>query len=231
MMKRLLAIPFVLFLLSLANTATAQEPTVFTGNLDYVMTVVGGDLSVAERAQAESQINLLIGEKGWVMKKTSNIMGNSTEILMPDSLILILEQMGQKMAYGLGKDVIQKNDSASNAAWEEMKDKIKYEYMSDRKMVAGKDCKKAVYELEGSYFDIYYLDEFIFPEGVSDPQMRGLKGLPMEYSLPLPNFEGATVLFTAKTFKYKKKVKPTEFKVPAGVEVQSGEELKKLLGL
>lgn len=229
-MRQLLAIPFFLFLLSLTNTATAQEPTVFTGTLDYVMTVVGGDLSVAERAQAESQINLLIGEKGWIMKKTSNIMGNSTEILMQDSLVLILEQMGQKMAFGLGKDFIQKTDSANNAAWEEIKDKIKYEYLSDRKVVAGKECKKAVFELDGNYFDIFYLDEFIFPEGASDPQMRGLKGLPLEYSLPLPNFEGASVLFTAKTFKYKKKVKPTEFKVPAGLEVQSGEELKKMMG-
>jgi hypothetical protein len=230
-MKQLLALPLFILLIASAKLALAQEPVVFTGNIDYVMTVIGGDLSVAERAQAESQINLLIGEKPWIMKKTSNIMGNSTEILMPDSLILILEQMGQKIAYGLGKDVLQKNDSASNAAWEEIKDKIKYEYLSESKLVAGKDCKKAVDELDGNYYDIYYLDEYILPEGTSDIQMRGLKGLPLEYSLPLPNFEGASVLFTAKTFKYKKKVKPAEFKVPAGVEVQSGEELKKMLGL
>ncbi|MCF8295795.1 MAG: hypothetical protein K9I34_06990 [Bacteroidales bacterium] len=226
---------FLTFLLGMMlipfSALYAQDLTVFSGTIEYTMTVVGGDLSAAERAQAESEIALTIGNGGFLKKKTTNIMANSTEIIMPDSAIIIFEQMGQLMAFGLGKEFVQKTDSSLEAAWASMKDSITYDYLSESKMVGGQNCKKAVYTINGEYFDVFYLDKYILPANASDVQLRGLKGLPLEYAIPLPGYEGATVNVTAKTFKYKKKVKETEFKAPAGVEVKPGEELLKMMGM
>lgn len=226
---------FVSFAVILAcvgsQQAVAQNLNQFSGEIVYSISVLGGDLSAAERAQAESEITLLIGNDGFLKKVTTNIMANSTEILMPDSAIIIIDQMGQLYAFGLGKNYIQKTDSMMDAAWNEVKDSITIEYLTESKLIAGQNCKKAVYTLGGEYFDAYYWDQYTLPVKARDVQLRGLQGVPLEYSMPLPNQEGATVLVVAKSIKYKKKVKPAEFKAPAGVEVKSGEELMKMMGM
>lgn len=226
---------FVSFVVVLAwmgtQQAAAQSLNLFSGEIVYAISVVGGDLSAAERAQAESEITLTIGNDGLLKKVTTNIMANSTEIVMPDSAIIIIDQMGQLFAFGLGKNYIQKTDSMMDAAWNEIKDSIKIEYLTESKLIAGQNCKKAVYTMGGEYYDIYYMDQYTLPEKARDVQLRGLQGVPLEYSMPLSNQEGASVLVVAKSIKYKKKVKPTEFKAPAGVEVKPGEELMKMMGM
>ncbi len=230
-MKNLFLFILVLIIGSPSNFLKAQEPAIFIGTVDYKMEVKGGDLSAAERAQAESEISMMIGD-GYVKKETKNIMANSTELLMPDSVIIIFDQMGQQFAFGLGADFIQANDSAQQAAWEEIKDRISYEFLDESKLVAGVPCKKAVYELDGNYYDVFYTDKYILDEKVgNDIQLRGIKGLALEYSIPLPGQDGASVLVTAKKFKAMKKISPKKFAPPAGVEVQTGEQLRKMMGI
>ncbi len=230
-MKNLFSILIFMSLVLSQSLLVAQDPATFTGMIDYDMIVEGGELSAAERAQAESTISMLIGD-GYMKKTTQNIMANSTEILMPDSVVIIFDQMGQQFAFGLGPDFIQANDSAQDAAWNEVKDKISYEFLNESKEVAGVNCKKAVYELDGNYYDVFYTDEYIFDEKVgNDVNLRGIKGVALEYSIPLPGQDGASVKVTAKKFKFKKKVSPKKFAVPSGIEVQTGEQLRKMMGM
>lgn len=104
-----------------------------------------------------------------------------------NGVVMLMEQMGNKMAIKQTKAEIEKEEA-------KIKDKNadpKIEYINETKTIAGYECKKAIVTMidkdkKESKVEIWYSDKFENPNkegrGRGQNVMKGLKGVPFEYS-------------------------------------------------
>lgn len=104
-----------------------------------------------------------------------------------NGVIMLMEQMGNKMAIKQTKAEIEKEEA-------KIKDKNadpKIEYINETKTIAGYECKKAIVtsvdkDKKENKVEIWYSDKFENPNkegrGRGQNVMKGLKGVPFEYS-------------------------------------------------
>jgi hypothetical protein len=104
-----------------------------------------------------------------------------------NGMLMLMEQMGNKYAIKQTKAEMDKEEA-------KMKDKPadpKIEYVNETKMIAGYECKKAIVTVvdkdkKESKVEIWYSDKFENPnkegKGRGMSVMKGLKGVPFEYS-------------------------------------------------
>jgi hypothetical protein len=117
---------------------------------------------------------------------TSMMFTNQT-VIDENGMVMLMEQMGNKMAIKQTKDEMEKEAA-------KQKDKLadpKIEYINETKSIAGYECKKAIISIVGKdkkeeKMEVWYSEKFANPnkEGKGKGQgfMKGLKGMPFEYA-------------------------------------------------
>jgi len=233
-MKNLFRIIGIFVLVSIISiNVNAQDAKVFHGIVSLKLTAEG-DLSEAEKAQVEGKIISTYGQ-GVYKEETSTMMYSQTKIVYKDSIIVIFDQMGQKFAFRMTKEEAEsmkkkaeeKIDAATESSEE---DKPKVNFIEETKEIAGHKCKKAEIVDGESIIEVFYDPDFVLEDFMQDDNFEGINGLILEYVMPLPGKEDASIHVVATTVKKKKKVKAKVFSIPSDIEVKSFNDLKALMG-
>jgi hypothetical protein len=115
------------------------------------------------------------------------MMFTNQTLIDDKGMIMLMEQMGNKMAIKQTKEEMAKEEA-------KVKDKPadpKIEYTTETKTIAGYECKKAIVTMVGKdkkeeKMEVWYSDKFENnnKEGKGQGQsfMKGLKGMPFEYA-------------------------------------------------
>jgi GLPGLI family protein len=162
--------------------------------------------------------------KGSLTRSEEAIAGNKNVVIAdskkPDDPIMLISMMGHNYA-------VKRNDSLKKIA-ESNAPKIEYiDSSSATKQIAGYTCKKAKISISmpnngGSMTsDLYYAPDLPYadPQG----QFKGLKGMPMEYSI---NMSGLNITISAKLVE-KKPLADSLFTVPSGYKEMDINQMQK----
>ncbi len=206
----------------------AQDATEFHGTINYKMSAEG-NLSEAEKAQVEGKVNSIYGN-GVYKEETTTMMFSQTKIIYKDSLIMIIDQMGQQYAFRMTKEEAESMKAESDAKKDSTEEKPEINFIEETKDIVGHKCKKAEIVDGENVVEVYYDPKYVLEDFMQDDQFEGINGLIMEYIIPFPGKEDASIHVIATTVKKKKRVKAKEFAIPADVKVMSFEELKALMG-
>jgi hypothetical protein len=126
-------------------------------------------------------------KNGKSLTEMTSMMFTNQTLSDENGVLMLMEQMGNKMAIKQTKEEIEKEEA-------KIKDKPadpKIEYVNETKMIAGYECKKAIITSVGKdkkeeKIEMWYSDKFENPnkEGKGRGQgiMKGLKGVPFEYA-------------------------------------------------
>ena len=122
-----------------------------------------------------------------VLTEMTSMMFTNQTVIDENGMVMLMEQMGNKMAIKQTKDEMEKEAA-------KQKDKLadpKIEYINETKSIAGYECKKAIISIVGKdkkeeKMEVWYSEKFANPnkEGKGKGQgfMKGLKGMPFEYA-------------------------------------------------
>ncbi len=224
-MKKIALLVFTMFLGTLALNAQVAE-----GSILYTMQVEG---LPAEQAAMFGDMDLRNTFKnGKVLTEMNSMMG-STQILVDDkNVLMLIDQMGNKMAINQTKEEAEKENAKS-------KDKQadpKIEYTTETKTIAGYECKKAIITLvdknnKEEKIDMWYSDKFANPnidgKGRGQHMMKGLKGMPFEY---VGSYGPMKTKITAKEVS-EAPVADEKFKLSTdGYKLMTTQELKAVMG-
>jgi hypothetical protein len=149
-----------------------------------------------------------------------------------NGMLMLMEQMGNKYAIKQTKAEMDKEEA-------KMKDKPadpKIEYVNETKMIAGYECKKAIVTMvdkdkKENKVEIWYSDKFENPnkegKGRGMSVMKGLKGVPFEYSTTMGPMKIKMVAKEAST----EAVPDSKFVLSTdGYKMMTMEELKAMQG-
>ena len=179
-MKKLFTSLAVVALSALSLNAQIKE-----GIITYNMTIEG--LPPEQAAKVGDMELKSTFKNNKVLTEMSSMMFTNQTLIDDKGMLMLMEQMGNKMAIKQTKEEMEK-DAAKE------KDKPadpKIEYTSETKTIAGYECKKAIVTMvtkdkKEEKMDIWYSDKFenLNKEGKGQGQafMKGLKGMPFEYS-------------------------------------------------
>ena len=131
--------------------------------------------------------NKVTFKNGKVLTEMTSMMFTNQTVIDENGMVMLMEQMGNKMAIKQTKDEMEKEAA-------KQKDKQadpKIEYINETKTIAGYECKKAIITIVGKdkkeeKMEVWYSEKFANPnkEGRGKGQgfMKGLKGMPFEYA-------------------------------------------------
>jgi len=195
----------------------------FEGTIKYSITVEGASLSEAEKAQYPSESVITIkGNKTKTEEKTLYYSRMTIADSETQSIILLfnMETAGIKKFVKFSKEYLEKQ--FANLPTYDIKE------VNETKKIAGYTCKKAeITDEEGNVIVTYYCDELnVKNHNWENPQMKNIKGMPLEFSQPTGN---TTMKFIAKEIK-KSKVKDKEFEIPEGYTEMTEEEATQMFG-
>jgi len=223
-MKNILTfISTIILILVISTNLLAQDAKVFTGTIVYKMEALG-TLSVAEKAQIEGTVTTTYGI-GVYKTVTTNIMMNLTQIIYEDSVISIYDMMGQQYAFRMTKEEAESMEKSKDST---SISNSKVNIINETKDIVGFTCQKAEIEMGDDILEIYYNKDYKISDFMKEDNMSKIDGLPLEYTIPL-NAE-ISIHMIATSIKKKKKVKASEFEIPAGVKVMSFEEMQAMMG-
>lgn len=180
-MKKLFATLAVVALSALTSNAQVKE-----GYVLYDMKMEG--ISAEEAAMFGDMETKITFKNGNSLTETTSMMGSSQVLMNETGMLMLQEQMGNKMAIKQTKEEMEKEAAKA-------KDKAvdpKIEYIAETKTIAGYECKKAIVTMAGKdkkeeKIEIWYSDKFenLNKEGKGRGQagLKGLKGMPFEYSM------------------------------------------------
>lgn len=126
-------------------------------------------------------------KNGKALQEMSSMMFSNQTSVDEKGMVMLIEQMGNKIAVKQTKEEMEKEE----AKQKEKPADPKIEYTSETKTIAGYECKKAIITIVGKdkkedKMEVWYSDKFENPnkEGKGRGQgfMKGLKGLPFEFS-------------------------------------------------
>jgi GLPGLI family protein len=200
-----------------ASAQKAEKP--FTGMITYSVTP-NGEIEPDMKAQLPTEVVIYYsGGKMRMENKTS--MGTAIVISDKEKMeqIVLIDMMGTKMALQSTKEELEKALSESEPA--------KIVVTEETKTIAGMTCKK-VEITEGEKTSTYWATfDLNIPNPNWTTSYKDLQGVLLEYVQPIS--EEASYTLTATTVK-KMKVKGTLFTIPAGYQVMSMTEFRKMMG-
>ena len=223
-MKKAIILLFVaVFAIQFANS---QEK--FQGVIKSKVTYEGRELSPQEKQQLPTQMNqfyrdeMIRSEQVTPMTTIVTIVNIETE----ESSTLI-DLMGQKYAITMTKEDLDK----AKEGMDEEEDKYEVEIVDETKEIAGYTCKKAIIKSEDNEITVYYTDEIDLPksEQTDRKMFEKLDGVPMEYSMVMPQLEDILMTVTVSEIS-DDKVKKSQFKVPSDFQKITPEEAKQIFG-
>ena len=151
----------------------------------YDMKIEG--LPPEQAAMVGDMENKVTFKNGKVLTEMTSMMFTNQTVIDENGMVMLMEQMGNKMAIKQTKDEMEKEAA-------KQKDKQadpKIEYINETKTIAGYECKKAIITIVGKdkkeeKMEVWYSEKFANPnkEGRGKGQgfMKGLKGMPFEYA-------------------------------------------------
>ncbi|HRG00432.1 MAG: hypothetical protein U0W65_02290 [Bacteroidia bacterium] len=179
-MKKLFSTLAVVALSALSLNAQIKE-----GSITYAMTMEG--LPPEQAAMIGDMELKTTFKNAKVLTEMSSMMFNNQTLIDDKGMVMLMEQMGNKIAVKQTKEEMEKEEA-------KQKDKPadpKIEYTNETKTIAGYECKKAIVTMVGKdkkeeKMDVWYSDKFanINKDGKGRGQgfMKGLNGMPFEYS-------------------------------------------------
>lgn len=179
-MKKLFTTLAFISLSVLSLTAQNNE-----GFILYDMKIEG--LPPEQAAMIGDMENKVTFKNGKVLTEMTSMMFTNQTVIDENGMVMLMEQMGNKMAIKQTKDEMEKEAA-------KQKDKLadpKIEYINETKSIAGYECKKAIISIVGKdkkeeKMEVWYSEKFANPnkEGKGKGQgfMKGLKGMPFEYA-------------------------------------------------
>jgi len=179
-MKKLFSTLAFISLSVLSLTAQNNE-----GFILYDMKIEG--LPPEQAAMIGDMENKVTFKNGKVLTEMTSMMFTNQTVIDENGMVMLMEQMGNKMAIKQTKDEMEKEAA-------KQKDKQadpKIEYINETKSIAGYECKKAIISIVGKdkkeeKMEVWYSEKFANPnkEGKGKGQgfMKGLKGMPFEYA-------------------------------------------------
>jgi len=226
MRKTIKNLSIIIMALVLSLSLNAQDAKQFQGIITYKLSAEG-NLSEAEKAQVEGDITIAYGN-GVYKQLTKTMMATQTQIVYEDSLIMIFEQMGQQYAFRMTKEEAELLKGKKDTT--EAEDKAKVNLMDVTKDILKHTCNKAEIIDGENITEVFYDPGYIVEEFMREEQFKEVEGLILEYIIPFPKKEDATIHVIATTLKKKKKMKAKYFAIPDGVDVMSFEQFKALMG-
>ncbi len=205
---------------SCKNSSSSASSSNFEGVLTYEVKAGAGLPPEVSNMLASMVMNTYI--KGDLSRTEEAMAGNANIVIAdskkPDDPIMLISMFGHKYA-------VKRNDSMKKA---EAANIPKIEYIDSSKQIAGYNCKKAritmnVAKQGTSISDVYYTTDLPYadPQG----QFKGLKGMPMEFSVSM---SGLNLVFSVKTVE-KKSLADSLFTIPSDYKQVSLDELQKEL--
>lgn len=181
-MKKLFSTLAVVALTALSlNAQTIKE-----GYVLYDMKIEG--MPADQAAMLGDMETKLYFKNGKVMSEVTSMMFSQQMTVDEKGMTMLMEQMGNKIAVKQTKEEMEKEAAKT-------KDKTpdpKIEYFDETKSIAGYDCKKAVVTMvnpkdkKEEKMEMWYCEKFDNPnkegKGKGQAMMKGLKGMPFEYS-------------------------------------------------
>ena len=168
-----------------ALSALSLNAQIKEGTITYAMTMEG--LPPEQAAMIGDMELKSTFKNAKVLTEMSSMMFTNQTLVDDKGMTMLMEQMGNKIAVKQTKEEMEKEEA-------KQKDKPadpKIEYTTETKTIAGYECKKAIVTMVGKdkkeeKMDIWYSDKFenLNKEGKGRGQsfMKGLKGVPFEYS-------------------------------------------------
>lgn len=148
----------------------------FDGTISYdiVIEASGKDPQLSNAASATTTIYLKGNQTRTDMV---NSLGNESTIhdAKTGSAVILKEYSGQKLMITLTKE----NWAEKNKAYND----IVFENTAETKVVAGYACKKAVANLNGKPFSVYYAVDLAVANNAYNALFKNLPGIAMEYEL------------------------------------------------
>ncbi len=168
-----------------ALSALSLNAQIKEGIITYAMTMEG---LPPEQAAMIGDMELKSTFKNtMVLTEMSSMMFTNQTLVDDKGMVMLMEQMGNKIAVKQTKEEMEKEE----AKQKEKPADPKIEYTTETKTIAGYECKKAIVTTVGKdkkeeKMEIWYSDKFenLNKEGKGRGQsfMKGLKGVPFEYS-------------------------------------------------
>jgi hypothetical protein len=168
------------FILSIIAITTANiQAQIKEGFILYDMKIEG--LPPEQSAMIGDMETKVTFKNGKSLTETSSMMFNTSSLIDDNGMLLLMDQMGNKTAVKQTKEELEKEKTTDP----------KIEYFNDTKTIAGYECKKATITIVGKdkkeeKMDMWYCEKFDNPnkdgKGRGQNIMKGLKGVPFEYS-------------------------------------------------
>lgn len=168
-----------------ALSALSLNAQIKEGTITYAMTIEG--LPPEQAAMMGDMETKVTFKDGKSLSELSSMMVTTQTLVDDKGMTMLMEQMGNKIAIKQTKEEIAKEEA-------KQKDKPadpKIEYTTETKTIAGYECKKAIITMVGKdkkedKMEVWVSDKFenTNKEGKGRGQgfMKGLKGMPFEYS-------------------------------------------------
>ncbi len=218
MKKIIKTLTFLTIILSSTFISNAQGT--FKGTIKYKISAEGRELSAQEKAQMPSEQIIYFSNP---YSKADNIsaMGGTSSISNSETgeIIILIDMMGQKIAFKG-----EKNDTTEE---KEIEPVVKD--LEESKTILGYKCKKYEIIIEGGTKMEAYITEDIDAEDPLLSNFKNIKGFMLEYSSSNEADEDLILNYVATEVK-KGKIKKSVFKIPAGYEVKTLEDLKNMMG-
>ena len=179
-MKKLFSTIAVVALTALSLNAQIKE-----GYVLYDMKIEG--LPPEQAAMMGDMETKVTFKNGKALTEVSSMMFSQQMVVDETGMTMLMEQMGNKIAMKQTKEEMEKAEA-------KQKDKPadpKIEYTNETKTIAGYECKKAIITTVGKdkkeeKTEMWYSEKFDNPnkdgKGRGQGIMKGLKGMPFEYS-------------------------------------------------
>ncbi|MBW7846063.1 MAG: hypothetical protein H3C45_10575 [Bacteroidia bacterium] len=190
----------VLILVAFAFSILAVHAQIKEGSITYSMKFEG--MSKEESAMMGDMKLVSTFKNGNTRTEMSSLAFKNINVMNSEGFTMLMESMGNKMALKQSKEELKK--------FAESKVQLtpKIEYTNEKKTIAGYECKKAIVSFVQNNVEekmvMWYSDKFINPNIEGDDWgqsfMKGLKGLPFEYSMQQGNMKfsiEATAISTA----------------------------------
>ena len=170
-------------------SVVAVNAQIKEGTITYNMTFEG--LPAEQAAMMGDMETILSFKEGKSLSERNSMMGSEITFSDEKGLLMLIDQMGNKVA------VMQTKEELDKAAAKDKTPEPKIEYVNETKMIAGYECKKAIFTIvdkdkKETKFDVWYSDKFAGQSKNAkgrEALMKGLKGMPFEFSIPLGTFK------------------------------------------
>lgn len=206
----------ILFCLSL-QLADAQS------NDGYILFDVKYDdmgLSKEELAALPSQSEIWFKGNKMLMLMPSAMGFESRVVVDGDDVFVLMDMLGNKMAIKSSKQEMEQKNAAKPKQFSVKK------ITTDKKMIAGYECTKAIMSSEGEEDLIVWFTEKLKISGGWYYNMDGLKGFPLEFAM---SANGMKMWMVAREIN-NDPVSSDKFVVPSGYKVMTQQELMMMFG-